>query len=85
MSEGLLTVLKFCFLALVYLFLLRVVRVVMLELKASKVPVPGSDYAAPEGVPAPAPAKSTWTASFSPRKIGPSSAQVPATSRASGR
>jgi hypothetical protein len=33
MSEGLLTVLKFCFLALLYLFLFRVVRIVRLELK----------------------------------------------------
>ena len=29
MSEGLLTVLKFCFLALLYLFLFRVVRIVV--------------------------------------------------------
>jgi len=33
-SESLLTVLKFCFLALVYLFLWRVVRVVVLELRS---------------------------------------------------
>jgi hypothetical protein len=38
-SEGLLTVLKFCFLALVYLFLARVVFVVARELRAAKVPV----------------------------------------------
>jgi hypothetical protein len=38
-SEGLLTILKFCFLALVYLFLARVVFVVARELKAAKVPV----------------------------------------------
>ena len=50
MSEGLLTILKFCFLALVYLFLFRVVRVVMLELKASKVPVPAADFAVPEAM-----------------------------------
>ena len=56
MSEGLLTILKFCFLALVYLFLLRVVRVVMLELKASKVPVPAADFAAPEAMGMAAPA-----------------------------
>jgi hypothetical protein len=37
MSEGLLTILKFCFLALLYLFLLRVVRVVVLELRAPAV------------------------------------------------
>ena len=40
MSEGVLTVLKFCFLALLYLFLFRVVRVVRLELKPTKVAVP---------------------------------------------
>jgi pSer/pThr/pTyr-binding forkhead associated (FHA) protein len=39
-SEGLLTVLKFCFLALVYLFLFRVVRIVRLELKPAKVAAP---------------------------------------------
>jgi len=33
MNDALLTVLKFCFLALVYLFLLRVVRVTVLELR----------------------------------------------------
>jgi FHA domain len=33
--ESLLTVLKFCFLALLYLFLFRVVRVVMAEMRAS--------------------------------------------------
>lgn len=37
MPESLLTVLKFCFLALLYLFLARVVRVVALELRASAV------------------------------------------------
>lgn len=39
MSEGVLTVLKFCFLALVYLFLYRIVRTVLAELKPSKIPV----------------------------------------------
>ncbi len=42
MSEGLLTVLKFCFLALLYLFLFRVVRIVRLELKPAKVAVPAA-------------------------------------------
>jgi predicted component of type VI protein secretion system len=40
LSEGLLTVLKFCFLALVYLFLLRVVQVVVREMRAGKLTVP---------------------------------------------
>lgn len=35
MSEGLLTILKFCFLGLLFLFLVRVVRVVTLELRAA--------------------------------------------------
>ena len=46
MSEGLLTVLKFCFLALLYLFLFRVVRIVRLELKPAKVVVPAAAVAA---------------------------------------
>lgn len=42
--ESLLTVLKFCFLALIYLFLWRVVRVVVLELRApALVGAAGSD------------------------------------------
>jgi hypothetical protein len=40
MSEELLTVLKFCFLALLYLFLFRVVRVVVLELRAPAADAP---------------------------------------------
>jgi hypothetical protein len=55
MPESLLTVLKFCFLALTYLFLARVVRVVMLELKSEKVPT-APPVPAPAGAPAPAPA-----------------------------
>ncbi|HZR14433.1 MAG TPA: FHA domain-containing protein [Acidimicrobiia bacterium] len=38
-TESLLTVLKFCFLALLYLFLARVVRVVVAELRADRVVV----------------------------------------------
>ena len=45
MSEGLLTVLEFCFLALLYLFLFRVVRIVRLELKPAKVVVPAAAVA----------------------------------------
>ena len=44
MPESVLTILKFCFLALLYLFLWRVVQVVVREMRA---PVPG-DGAAPE-------------------------------------
>jgi len=48
MSEAVLTILKFCFLALLYLFLFRVVRVVALELRA-----PAVQAAAPAAAPAP--------------------------------
>ena len=44
MSEAVLTVLKFCFLVLLYLFLARVVRVVVLELRN---PAPAATSAAP--------------------------------------
>ncbi len=51
MSDGVLTILKFCLLALLYLFLARVVWTVVSEFRA--VPAP----AAPVPPPAPAPAK----------------------------
>lgn len=54
MSEGLLTILKFCFLALLYLFLFRVVRIVRLELKPAKVPVAATAVAAEPAAAAPA-------------------------------
>jgi FHA domain-containing protein len=58
MSEGLLTVLKFCFLALLYLFLFRVVRIVRLELKPTKIAVPAAPVGAePMAAPAGKPAK----------------------------
>lgn len=44
--EAALTVLKFCFLALVYLFLWRVVRVVIMELRAPAIAAVGSAPAA---------------------------------------
>ncbi len=40
MPEGVLTVLKFCFLALIYLFLFRIVRTVLAELRPARIPVP---------------------------------------------
>jgi pSer/pThr/pTyr-binding forkhead associated (FHA) protein len=52
--EGLLTVLKFCFLALLYLFLFRVVRIVRLELKPAKVAVPAAAVGAEPAAAAPA-------------------------------
>jgi hypothetical protein len=54
--ESVLTVLKFCFLALLYLFLFRVVRVVVKELRAPA-PSPVVDAAVAAPVPAAAPAK----------------------------
>jgi len=50
--ESVLTILKFCFLALLYLFLFRVVRVVVKEMRAPA-PVP-QQPAAPAAAPAPA-------------------------------
>jgi len=54
--ESVLTVLKFCFLALLYLFLFRVVRVVVKEMRAPA-PSPIVDAAVAAPVPAAAPAK----------------------------
>src|SRR6266498_2942552 len=51
MSEAVLTVLKFCFLALLYLFLYRVVRLTLRELRAPAL------SAEPAGVPTAAPAR----------------------------
>lgn len=58
MPESLLTVLKFCFLALTYLFLARVVRVVALELKSEKVPT-GPPVPTPAAPPPATPAAPT--------------------------
>jgi pSer/pThr/pTyr-binding forkhead associated (FHA) protein len=63
-SEGLLTVLKFCFLALLYLFLFRVVRIVRLELKPAKVPAPAEAVAA-------APADGSRSRAKEPKERGP--------------
>jgi hypothetical protein len=52
MSDAVLTVLKFCLLALLYLFLVRVVWIVARELRGSPAPVPA---------PAPAPAPTVAT------------------------
>jgi hypothetical protein len=51
MSEAVLTVLKFCFLALLYLFLYRVVRLTLRELRAPAVTAEGP--AAPQAAPTP--------------------------------
>ena len=51
MPESVLTILKFCFLALLYLFLFRVVRVVVKEMRAPA-PVPLQAAAVPRAAPA---------------------------------
>jgi hypothetical protein len=55
--SGVLTVLEYCFLALVYLFLFRVVRTVMAELKPGRIPVPSAVSPDAEPVAASAPAR----------------------------
>lgn len=49
MPEGLLTVLRWCFLALCYLFLWRVLRVITLELRVERLALPPAVEAAPAG------------------------------------
>jgi len=61
--ESVLTVLKFCFLALIYLFLYRVVRVVIAEMRA---PAPA---APPPARPAATPRADTSSRSRGPRSI----------------
>lgn len=61
MSDELLNVLKLCFLALTYLFLARVVRVVVLELRAEKL-APALDASPPPpAAPAPKPTRRDGT------------------------
>ena len=61
MSEQLLTILKLCLLALLYLFFFRVLRAVWAELRtpvpASATPARGRTPQAPAATPAPAPAR----------------------------
>ena len=58
MSDSILTVLKFCLLALLYLFLVRVVLIVARELRGTPAPVPVSTAPAP--APAPRSRKRSW-------------------------
>jgi hypothetical protein len=61
MSDAVLTVLKFCLLALLYLFLLRVVWIVARELRGTPVRAPVPASAAPSAPPPPRPrARSRW-------------------------
>jgi len=57
MDSGALTILEYCFLALVYLFLFRVVRTVLAELKPGRIPVPAPAVAAAAPVAAMAPSR----------------------------
>jgi pSer/pThr/pTyr-binding forkhead associated (FHA) protein len=71
--ESVLTILKFCFLALLYLFLYRVVRVVIAEMRAP----------APAPAPAPAARKATTSTEKPARSRGPARIRIlePATRR----
>jgi hypothetical protein len=57
MSDASLTVLKFCLVALIYIFLLRVVLVVVRELRGTPAPMPA---VAPPPPPAPRTRKRAW-------------------------
>ena len=57
MDSGALTILEYCFLALVYLFLFRVVRTVLAELKPGRIPVPAAAAAQAPPVAAMAPSR----------------------------
>jgi pSer/pThr/pTyr-binding forkhead associated (FHA) protein len=63
--ESVLTILKFCFLALLYLFLFRVVRVVVLEMRAPA-PAPIDGVPPPATVPA---ARSSSTRGRGPTRL----------------
>lgn len=57
MPSGVLTVLEYCFLALIFLFLFRVVRTVLAELKPNRIPVPAAVAVDAAPVAASAPSK----------------------------
>jgi hypothetical protein len=72
--ESVLTVLKFCFLALLYLFLYRVVRVVVKEMRApAPSPIVDAAVAAPVPAAASAPAKTRGRAPAHLRILEPES------------
>jgi len=56
-DSGALTILEYCFLALVYLFLFRVVRTVLAELRPGRIPVPAAAVAEAGPVSAMAPSR----------------------------
>ncbi len=53
MPDTLLTILKFCFLAILYLFFIRVLRAVWAELRGVSAPAPAAAAPAPRRAPAP--------------------------------
>ena len=57
MDSGALTILEYCFLALVYLFLFRVVRTVLSELRPGRIPIPAATVAEIAPVAAAAPSR----------------------------
>jgi pSer/pThr/pTyr-binding forkhead associated (FHA) protein len=59
-SDGVLTILKFCLLALLYLFLARVVWTVGLELRGAPLPAAPPPEPAPSRAPAKAKARRSW-------------------------
>ncbi|MDQ1511112.1 MAG: hypothetical protein QOG50_2956 [Actinomycetota bacterium] len=60
MPDSVLTVLKFCLLAVLYLFLARVVWVVVRELRGTPQPVPVAPVAAPIAAPSKAKGRKQW-------------------------
>jgi hypothetical protein len=60
MPDSVLTVLKFCLLALLYLFLVRVVWIVGRELRGTPAPKPAAAPPPPPAPPAPRPRKHHW-------------------------
>jgi len=71
MAEGILTILKFCLLALVFLFLARVVWVVVAELKGSASLAPPLPAPAPATPPAAEPKKTRRTKPWRLRVVAP--------------
>ena len=57
MPESVLTILKYCFLALMYLFLLRVVQIVLREMRTPKPASLADGAVAPAAAPRPARAR----------------------------
>ena len=84
MPESVLTVLKYCFLALMYLFLLRVVQIVLREMRTPKAAAAGDGVAA--GAPPPPVAAGRACACVCSRRRRARARRFPSTTRSpSGR